>query len=530
MQFGVCAQDEFKTTGIYCYVEHEGTRLEWTASDVLNKKKMENFDVFEHVNDFIKILSPIAQEKIWQAYQDSFDILRAGNQPVVLVQHLQKQVKIIYDEIAQDKAEQFIQEMIYARRIGIPKRYVEVYVQSDDKPGSREKTYTRQDYIKLIALSLSLRFLIPIWGEFISLTKGESGTTHKKLVAYSLLAKTDLIKAGAIEKLTTYIGQNLKEDRSLTSAVVAHIGREDYVPWLLAGLVVERVCSGDIRGQEDSVCLVVTCYNYISPLTKASGQPNNLGDMIRRKEFSSGEGGDQDPSRLEGYKIKAQHSQGQIAPFQVYLRDSNLHNVAKQLYPGVDLALLERFKQANMELLKNEVSHCQVCLMAWILKPVFSPRAAFHLRKEWNATHGSSLINGLSLAQTVLWQSVKHRKLALMITALPMTNEVTHHIGGYGTISRILKEQTTKLGELFPYQRIPRGKPNTKVFNPAVNAINLVSDGFTASDWMLTVPSDILTEFLQADTKIHRRVSAPHEIKILLADLVTDIAAGQWLA
>jgi hypothetical protein len=525
MRFGLYPpeEDSLKGNGIFAYVEHDDQKLEWLVTDVLDKNRIKTFDPFEQVNLFLTELSPVSQEKIWLAYNECFEILRANIRPIVLIQQLQKQIKLIYDEIDQSKIENFVNGLVFSREIIVPKRYSEHYIQNEEKPTTPEKTYTRQDYLRLISLSIALRLMIPIWGEFISLTKHETGTTHKKLIAYSLLAKTNLVKSAAIEKLTLYIAQNLKEDHSLTTAVVEHIGREDYVAWILASVVLERVCSSDIRGNEDTLCLVVMCYHFIHPFTQANTNSNSFGEQVKEKKFASGDGGDQDPSRLECYKIKSEHSQGQISAHQVYLRDSNIHKVARRVYPDIDLDLFEEFKQANMELLKTDIQHCQICLMAWMLKPAFSPRAAFHIRKEYVDGLGSSLINGLTIGQTILWQT-NHKKLALLATSIPISNDDAYHIGGYGTVSRILKDQNAKLEALYPYKRIPIGKPNTKVVNPAINAINSIADDFLAREWMLTAPDSILTQYSKEEIKIHRRISAPHEIKILLADLAIQIA------
>ena len=72
--------------------------------------------------------------------------------------------------------------------IHIPVRLEDTFVHSDERPMTRDKTYTKPDYVKLIGLTLALRPMIPIWGEFIERTHKETGTSFKEYYAYLLMA------------------------------------------------------------------------------------------------------------------------------------------------------------------------------------------------------------------------------------------------------------------------------------------------------------------------------------------------------
>lgn len=509
----------------------------WSTTQLIKKKPDEPVkeSLFQYTNMLLERMNPVDVEKMWEIYNECFEIISGINDNIRLLQMLQPQVKALYDLIPQKLVDDFVVDLVIRGEIQVPKRYADDYVPSDTQPGTREKTYIRSDYLKLIGLALLMRFMLPIWGELFSRIGKELGNIHDRRFAYALLVKSRILDTAALEKLTMYVTHNLKSDRKLTAAILAHIGTDDYVPWLVSNLVVKIVSTGQINGQEDMRCLVVLCHNAISHFTESAPENQGpFGEKVTPKNFSTGDKGDQDPSRLEGYKIKSDLTQGHISIYQTYFIRSNMPTVVKLMFEdvidkmhGFDMDVYWRLVQHNRQLLRSPIQRCQIALMGNVCERVLSPRAAFLLRKGEEGEDGSSLIHAMTLSQAALWYN-GFKRLALLQTAIPVRDTSVHRLGGVGTIARIPKEKQDRLNELYPYRRIPLSRPNAKSENPALEAIEIMSTAFTANDWTVVAPKEWMEE-IHPQGAATRHLPAPHEIRVNLADLAIAIGSGRWL-
>lgn len=495
----------------YVLVEHNGVEIEWTVGEYVKRIEIVGPSIFDSINQYWATRSALQQENIWQCYQRIKDVLESVNDAVPLLHELQPLLQALYDEHKIEEIDKWFAFNSLTHNINIPAQFEEEYIYSDERPGNREKTYTRQDYIRLVGLAISLRPMIPIWGEFLNITKRETGTNYKEKYAYALLAKTKLVECAAMEKLRIYLAGNLKSDRPMEAAILAGVGSEDYVSWLLSALIVNRICVGDVRGIEGPPHLVIASYKYIEPYIR-SVNGVGFGDQVKAKEFGTGDG-DQEPSRLESFKIRSEHAQGDISIFDVYLRDDNLTTAAKRLCPSIDLEMLHEVKSACEALKTTYPQAFQIALMQWILAPIIPPRAGFYIEPD-------KAINGLALAQTLLLQK-GHMRLGLLITAKAAYTQGVQQVSGLGSMARLTREQIDELNKLYPYGRIPMSRPNAKSPNDAIVAIDKVADGFSSGDWTIIAPDRFMVYNSEV---IPRRQGCPPDIKQMLAALVIDVA------
>lgn len=491
------------------FISHRGQTLSWAAGEFGKKYFEPEMRLFDHINRFWATLPEAKQDAIWSCYFRIHDLLNTCSDSLTLTRELTPMVAELYRVHDENLLQRLENWMSYNPDISIPARFSDTYVYSDDKPGTREKTYIRSDYVKLVALALALRPMIPIWSEFIRTTKSETGTNFKEYYAFALLSKTSLIDCPAMERMRTYIRNIIKPDQSMTDSIVDGVGSEDYANWLLAALMVTRICVGDVRGLENQPCLVITSYKYITQTTR---QPkgSGAGAAIARKDFATGDG-DHEPSRLESYKPKEEFSQGDLSPYKVYADD--IFRTAKRLSQDIDLDLLASTLDNNKQLQKEALHDAQLTLMQWVIAPVISPRAVFNMPKD-------TVIKLLSLAQVVLWQK-GHQKLSLFTTAVKVQDTDVMMLSGLGTVARLTKDQIAELEKMYPYNRLPASRPTAKIINDAVAAIDIQTNRLNSCDWILTAPDAMITEVLG---KAQRRVGCPHDIKICLANLVLQIA------
>lgn len=498
-----------EVTTPFAVIEHTGKSLIFDLGSY-NKNWVigENVALVDHINAYWASMPQYKQEKIYELYANIRNVFEEIDQTVPMCLALMPLIKQLYGEHDLDDLERWV---VYHTDIKIPTKFDEAYVHTDEKQYTREKTYTRQDYLKLVVLTLSLRIMVPIWGEFIYRTKAETGTNHKEFYAYSLLAQTKLNDSPAIEKLRIYLESNIQADKNMTSVIVNGPGSEDYSTWVLSGLLVKRLSVGDIRGQEVNTDLVVTAYNDLAAKNNG-GSGSTFGEPMLTKKFDSDMENDQGVSRIENFRIKAEHSTGDIRAIQFYM--SNYKAAAKKLFPGIDRGLLQQFVKASEALQNEELWPAQITLAQWVLAPIISPRGLYHLDKV-------TTIKALAVAQTWLWQK-GHKKLACLITAIASDNSVSGQLSGIGSMARISREQMEELTKLYPYSKVSAKRKNTTPVNSAVEAIDIVANNINTRDWILTVPDEFALEIIGSEH--HRRYSCPHDIKLALAALSIELA------
>ena len=66
-------------------------------------------------------------------------------------------------------------------------------IQHEDDDKLPDKTYLVSDYKGLVILTLTLRPMVPIWGEYVRLIQKQTGTLFKEYVGIKLINHTQII-------------------------------------------------------------------------------------------------------------------------------------------------------------------------------------------------------------------------------------------------------------------------------------------------------------------------------------------------
>jgi hypothetical protein len=489
-------------------IEHNGETLVFDITS-FNKNALGRNAICEHINAYWEFLPMFKQEKIFELYskiRNSFEDHYTASPLIVALMPLTKQLYDLHE------IEDIRRWMSFHTAIRVPADVEDSYVHSDDRPFSRERTYTKPDYYNLLALVLSMRIMIPIWGEFIYRTGADTDTSFKEYYAFGLISQAKINDSSAMVKLREYIGGNLQPDLALASIIVGGVGTENHELWALATLCVKRLCIGDLKGIDANANLVVTIYNDLIAKNTGSGT-HIFGKPIHNKLFDADNGDEHGSSRMENFKIKAEHSIGDIAVIEHHAR--GYRQVALQLDPNMDLDLLEKFYASALSIQKELILQAQTSITQWIVAPVIPPRGIYYLKKM-------TMIKVMSIAQTWAWQH-GHKKIAGLLTAIASDASSTIQHSGIGSMARIAKEQSEQLAVLFPFNKVSAKRRNTVPPNSAVVAIDNVAENLSARDWILTLPDEFAIELV--GSQHHRRYGCPHDIKIALAKLAIECAS-----
>lgn len=386
-----------------------------------------------------------------------------------------------------------------------PPDIMEVFTVPDSKPTFPEKTYIRSEYNELIAMALILRTMIPIWREFIRRTETETGNYHKEYFAYYLISQSVLINSAPMRKLAIYVEKNIKSEQITDAAKLTGFGEENYAEWLLATILIRRVCVGDISGKRDGSHLVINIYNYISHQYRQPGG-SSFGMVVRKKEFESNQKAtDNSASRLEGYKLMEDVSIGDIAIPEFYLE--NVIANARVLYPNIDENLLMCFIESSKFLHGVELHKAAVVLTQWVCKPIISPRVLGRVVK-------TSVVDTMPIAQTILWQEGQ-KVLAALISATRAKGETG---GNLYPAERLTPETIELINRYYPYGRITATRSKAKPVNNVIKTIDQMALLLDQHPWKLNIPQALIKELGKG---VRGSIyDCPPSIKPMLAKLV----------
>lgn len=504
-------------------ISHLNDSSIWKLAEFDKSKFSSQTDLFHYNNKYLERFSPAEQNRLFAIYKEIRHIFDTGVSGNVLHNRLVPLIKELLDSHDLTRVESWIR---LHTDIQYPNDLKLEYTESLFSNKTREQTYLKDDYIKLICLIFVLRLMVPIWSEFITRTKKETGNHFKEYTALQLISEANIVHSESMSKLITYVKLAIPED-SLKSGLLVFLSSEDFPIWMLSVIVVKMLCVTDIKGVviEDETGLR-TVQNIVPFIY------NNVKEKIKRAEIAFGQIKDKNPessssdnessSNVETYKIKQEIPSGDVVMLEYAM--SNIGSIVLKLEPNIDVNLLYNALETSESLYKARIYEPQITLLQWIYKPVIPPKAIPLLTKR-------TVVNALAGAQAILWHR-GHYELAGLVTATtvgmdPDTGE--HYISGVESRSKVTKESLEELNKLFPYAKKDNSKTKSKPVNQAIAGIDRLAVKLSEYNWLLTidnreritVPS--MLQLLTGST-VNRRFSIPHNIKNKIALLIIDLA------
>jgi hypothetical protein len=490
-------------------ISHGERAIYWNVALFDKTSYSGDFDIFEQINGYWASLPMPRQDAIFAVYQqirEAFDTIWDTNELTM------KLYQLIHDLYELHPLKELGHWLYFHGNLSMPASVRNSFDENNDGSVRRETTYVAPDYRELVALSVGLRVMIPIWGVFISHTKGTVGNAFKEYYAYQLLTHTNLIHSEAMDRLRVYVERSLPADKSKSAAILGGLSSEDFPIWMLGLVLVRRLSIGDVRGLDPKSNLITFIYKYIDQ--KAKGSDNSFVGVVKEKKVEGvGQEGENNLSKLEGYKIKQEIPQGDIAILSYPVQDA--FRVAQKICPDIPAELIKQSLESTQALGNSQIWHPQTTLAQWVLAPAIPPRGMLHLSKQLT-------VYAMAAAQACLWHR-GHHEIAALMTALEQDNRDAQQLPGTDSRARIQKEQLELLDKLYPYSRKLTGKKQApKKANPAVEAIDSISTSLSQHAWRLTLPADWVQQI--TGNKNNRRYSVPADIKIKLANLAIAIA------
>lgn len=465
-----------------------------------------NVNLFRDINAFWAQLPQESQNIIWQSYQnirDAFDnILESGR----LSKRLIEQVSKLYSVMPMDKIGWWTDlqtNIVYPTSSAL----LNEHDQYDPNPS---RTYIRKDYIGLVYLTIALRPMLPIWGEYLRRTRIDAGTEYKEYVAMELIKRTSVATSLPIERLRVYVDAVLKSDFKKSFAhVLTGLGSEETVEWMVARVCIRRLTVVNIDAHPTAGNIITNIHGFVN--NPHRNLDRNFGGPIRDKkpDESSRE---EESSIMELYKVKQSVSMGDIEMYAAYAQ--NTHRLARHLDPDIEpyriaLCVKHAYRLEQMFIQKHHLAITQ-----WVTRFVLPPQSIPCLSKI-------ELLGVMGAVQAVLWRWGFHDMAGLLTASAVVTANV--EIYSLEARQRISNETMEKLMRYYPHMdQSDKQKGSERKNNYASQSIALLTKEMALNLWQYNAPPTLVAHCQGSANS--NRVSVPANIMELMAQMVAFLA------
>lgn len=537
-----------RTSGEFI-VEHQGKQLDFRAIKSVEQKE---FDIFKEINEYWASCGIDKQNAIFAAYEEIHSVfaefLHLGGDLEVtdFLPQLRPKVAKLFEY---HKQEDIYTWYRHHSNIGIPSGIPDAYNEAEGRPGTRDQTYDRADYERLIVLSISIRCMIPVWGEFIVRTEGVIGNDRKEYWAMTLLRESNIEHSPAMARLRRYIDAMVARAPINFSVSLKVMSIQNFNDWMLGLVAVRRLTRGDLRVGNANTNLAAFIYGFLR--MKLEGMAGALGEVKPKNPISSTGDGENNLSDLEGFRIKQKVSSGDVAIPPEYLRLSmnavlddqplqvitlpvgydpltgepvmvELKPFIQLISPTQDISHLVKQAERQTKYLNSEIiNDPQLLLCGYLINDFISISSIPHLNK-------SDAQRLLAFCAATMW-SYKQRDLACLILNQYRTPILQEKMARPADVrSRVNKDLTEQLKLIFPFVRPGRGgKPQDAgaVFAAIDSLVEMIGD----RDLHYNLPPPWAREMGVTNGAIYR---APAGIRNILADFiyrVNTVPTGQAL-
>lgn len=484
-----------------------------------NKEDEIFYDVFDHINRFWEQLPEAAQDKIYDVYVRCHIALETAVDSASLTLKLIALAEELYAH--HDFSE--IHHWVRLRSDIILPKDVQMFdvweeVVASQNRYQRERTYTKEDYWQLVSLSVALRPMIPIWGEFCSTTKETQSNQLKEFFAYKLLGRASINRTEAMARLARFVELSIPPDQNTIAATIKGVSTQDFPVYILGLVLVRKLCMVDIRGVVSDLSIVRVIHRYIQQ--RLSSQEKSFVGIIKPKKVDTGNPDTENNlSRIELTKTKQEHPIGDDAANEVFV-DLFGKEIVLRACPDIDLQLYYQAQESVEALVGYMVKDPQISLLRAALYPAgVAPQALDILNRLL-------LLKAMACGLAIFWHK-GYYELAALMTATSVEPQEAQELIGTDTRSRMKADPREELDKLFPYVRKAVGKnKQLKRKNPAMESIEKIAEELSQYAWRLTLPQEWLPKVI--GNRISKRYPVPADIRIRLATLATEIAQGKF--
>lgn len=489
-------------------IEHKGETVGWSVKNYRYFKPSD--ETILDINNYWSRLPAADQDKIFEIYRGIRNVFFELIDPRQIDTTVRMMVKELYDLMPREAAEKYIS---LHSNIWYPDTMKE---EADVYNGEAENlTYSPKDYKDLAVLTMMLKPILPIVGQYVMTVSPMIEENKREGLAIQLMSLSNLVEYPAIERLNAYCHFFYSGDgkEMAGSAILGGLASSHVDEWLMVQVIYKQLVAGKLsqRGLSDEpIYHVKKLFSHVKPLTDDLGRYAGFGERIAEKTLtknvSSGKGGDDDKTSVaENYKTKQEINETQITLHEV--RSYDLEHLISRL----DDTLPREYVDDSLAKLKEIDFSCNPLhkiICQYVLSPVVSPNAVYYVDYK-------AMMNYVAVTQALLhhW-GFKHlailmssQMVKVQVRLLPQTK------------TAMSVEQLDKLDKYYPHfqsQITIRSPSRVKRNFVAADIENLQKD-YGSKYWMLTVPA-----YVQNSVRFepNSTINTPFDFEFELARLI----------
>ncbi len=501
---------ELPKTVVY---NHDGSKsLEFDADEFDTTRIRSVSNPFAEINAFWATFEVSRQEAIFSLYEEIHDIVKSHTDVMTLTMHLSPLVSALWDAHPIEEAKEWT---MMGGKIQIPTNLKVVY----DPKDIEDQTYLRHEYISLVALALLTRVMVPIWGEFMARTKNETGQL-KEFSAFGLMSLSSVLEGEAMERLRVYLNFPIQDNKDNNqAATLAGLGSDDLPDWVLAKVIICRMCVSELSANPIKGNIISTIHSYVKQILKDS--PRQFDGKVLKKPLDKINADSEDNnSILDKFLMKQKNSIGTSSAYLVYMEDP--YKLAMAVDPSLPMdklnqcmEVMERDQSGPMAVGRIHRNHQWLCQM--VMDNVVPARAIE------DSIERPTMVRAMAVTQAILWHW-GFELLAGLATAVPIRTDGMLFMSE--SRNRIPTDVMRRLDELYPYMcSFGRTKTQTKGQNVGVRAATLITEELSGKGWQLNVPTELLKSIPWADQSA--RLMIPANCLEIVARFIIRVAEEQ---
>lgn len=500
--------DELSQKGINTVrFERNKLSVKWPASGYLSASIPDREQLFYDLNALVAKFSEEKQEALWNAYQRAQQAFKEIHAAVMLDNELMDVVKTIYEIVEYAEVRSYVYR---GGNIQFPPNLKTEYTENDVRSRNYvQRTYLKDEYIDLVILTLGLRFMVPIWGQYVALIASRTGNEYKETIALDLLKRSAIWKWEAMERFMAYVTAQVDEGKASLPVLIGGLPTVAIPKHLAALALVRKLAVCPLNPKSDSDNLIKILFNFIN------GTSNRLdtrfGGNIGAKKLVKENAEDDNSSVWDMYKINQDVPDGDKILMEVFTHD--VKHMAEKVLPGIDQRKVEVCLASALKLESLNVLLHHVTLTQWVMSKALPPKGIQTLPK-------TALLRCLAVTQAVLWEW-GFLELALLTTAerLESNSEMFTMLDPRTKVNKALVE---RLNAQYPYWRMKtRRHDPAKRSNLAIDAIDKINETLNRCEWRPQAPKELIEAF--GSVAITERWVVSGNIKVQMAELIIKL-------
>ncbi|EKD89624.1 MAG: hypothetical protein ACD_33C00026G0004 [uncultured bacterium] len=404
--------------------------LEFDLSDFFSDKNyIEN--LFVYINEYVSTLSVSTQQEIfntfYKLYINKSENLNFNDQQTI--DKLENKIAKVSNLLNFNNFKLWLswkQDLLY-----FPDNIKNEFIFDPDMNVTKEKTYTRKEYMDLVGSIMFIRAMLPLYIDFYNYIKQVTNQYYYKLIL--LFIKSDIFVCEEFNKLKEYIESiqvSIEDTGNKNEYLIINKGLsdDDVVDSIIGEIIFGKLITIDFFNKKSNIIsFIFQTIKYKSNFASTDG-------VIIRSKTIKDDPSKEDISYFEDYRKTSNITLGTIVEIQ-YALDNTQLLLSTLGYKDIDL---EKYKEeiGRTHLLMNrKINKVQIILLGWFLHKFINPRALYYIEIK-------KLIELLTIASIVLWENNHHFMSILMTSYMNQEENYINVLFKYTVNKNIIKQLT----------------------------------------------------------------------------------------